>query len=240
MAECKPPLVLFMDNLQWVDKGTQDIIRELALSQKAHGLFLIGAYRTEEVITPAEDETNADQEGFLAWLSQRCRANPEEQVTLPPLAYEDVKQLISDVLYEKSARIQLLARSVYDQTGGNPGLVHVLLEGWLKENRLSFDERRRQWVWDSEITRQRSRSEEHLRLLEKGFSQLEEDRKDFLAMAAAIGPVFQLTLLAEVCCISVDRVIRNLQEAEAEGFIYREDEAEQEDGQDSIYIYVCP
>ncbi|WP_340013057.1 LuxR C-terminal-related transcriptional regulator [Paenibacillus sp. FSL K6-1318] len=235
MAECKPPLVLFMDNLQWVDNGTQEIIRELALTQKAHGLFLIGAYRTEEMITSAEDEPNTDQEEFLAWLSQRCLANPQEQVTLPQLAYEDVRQLISDVLYEKSARIQLLARSVYDQTGGNPGSVRLLLEGWLAENRLCFDEKRRQWVWDSEITRQRSRSEEHLRLLETDFSILEEDRKEFLAMAATIGPVFPLTLLAEVCGITVDRVFRNLQEAEAEGFIYRVDEAGQEHGQDLTY-----
>ncbi|WP_128101973.1 helix-turn-helix transcriptional regulator [Paenibacillus sp. DCT19] len=237
MAECKPPLVLFMDNLQWVDNGTQDVIRELALSQKAYGLFLIGAYRTEEVITSTEDETKADQEGFLVWLSQRCRANPDEQVTLSPLAYEDVRQLISDALYEKSARIQLLARSVYDQTGGYPGSVRLLLEGWLKENRLNFDEKRRKWVWDSEITRQLSRSEEHLRLLEMSFSNLKEDRKEFLAMAAAIGPVFQLTLLAEVCGISMDRVFRILQEAEAEGFIYREDEAGQEDGRHTTYVF---
>lgn len=237
MAECKPPLVLFMDNLQWVDNGTQDVIRELALSQKAHGLFLIGAYRTEEVITSAGDEANAEQEELLAWLTYRCGVNPEEQVTLQPLAYEDVRQLISETLYEKSARIQLLARSVYDQTGGNPGSVRLLLEGWLKENRLSFDERRRQWIWDSEITRQLNSSEEHLRLLEMDFSNLQKDRKEFLAMAAAIGPVFQLTLLADVCGISVDGVFRWLQEAEAEGLIYREDEVEQEDGQDSIYVF---
>lgn len=237
MAECKPPLVLFMDNLQWVDNGTQEVIRELALSQKAHGLFLIGAYRTEELITSTGDVANFNQEDLLAWLTHRCRANPEEQVTLPPLAYEDVRQLISDALYEKSGRIQLLARSVHDQTGGNPGSVRLLLEGWIKENRLRFDERRRQWVWDSEITRQLSRSKEHLRLLEVGFSKLKEDRKEFLAMAAAIGPVFQLTLLAEVCGISVDMVFLNLQEAEAEGFIYREDEAEQEDEQDLIYVF---
>ncbi|MFB8374645.1 AAA family ATPase [Paenibacillus taichungensis] len=237
MAECKPPFVLFMDNLQWVDNGTQEVIRELALSQKAHGLFLIGAYRTEEVNTSAGDEANSEQEEFLAWLTYRCRENPDEQVTLPPLAYEDVRQLISDALYEKSARIQLLARSVYVQTGGHPGSVRLLLEGWLKENRLSFDERRRKWIWDSEITRQLSRSKEHLRLLETGFSKLEEDRKEFLAMAAAIGPVFQLTLLAEVCGRSVDRVFRNLQEAEVEGFIYREDEVGQEDGRDSTYVF---
>ncbi|KQY94441.1 hypothetical protein ASD24_02445 [Paenibacillus sp. Root52] len=237
MAECMPPLVLFVDNLQWVDNGTQKVIRELVLTQKTYGLFLIGAYRTEEPMSSFGEEANTEQIELLAWLTHRCLANPEEQVTLPPLAYEDVRQLISDALYEKSGRIQLLARSVYDQTGGNPGSVRLLLEGWLKEDRLSFDERRRQWVWDSEITRQLSRSEEHLHRLEMGFSKLPGDRKEFLAMAAAIGPVFHITLLSEVCGISVDRVFRNLQEDEAEGYIYREDETELEDEQDPIYVF---
>ncbi|WP_145407641.1 LuxR C-terminal-related transcriptional regulator [Paenibacillus xylanexedens] len=237
MAECKPPLVLFVDNLQWVDNGTQKVIRELVLTQKFHGLFLIGAYRTEEEVTSTGEEGNVEQEELLAWLTYRCCANPEEQVTLPPLAYEDVRRLVSDALYDQSARIQLLTRSVYDRTGGNPGSVRLLLEEWLKENRLYFDERRHQWVWDSEITRQLSRSEEHLRMLEMSFSGLTEDRKEFLAMAAAIGPIFQLTLLAEACGRSVDSAFHILQEAEAEGYIYREDKTELVDEQDLIYVF---
>ncbi|KOY14282.1 LuxR C-terminal-related transcriptional regulator [Paenibacillus xylanivorans] len=238
MAECKPPFVLFMDNLQWVDHGTQMVIRELVSARKVHGLFLIGAFRTEEAVTSAQDEMNFNQEALLAWLTERCQANPEEQVALQPLFYEDVRQLVADNLHEGTARIQLLARSVYDQTGGNPGSIRLLLEGWLKENRLRFDEKRRQWVWDSEVIRQLSRSEAHLRLLEIGFSKLQEDRKEFLATAAAMGPTFQLSILAEVCSIPMDTALRWLQEAEAEGIIYREDEAEQEDGQDSIYVFV--
>lgn len=238
MAECKPPLVLFMDNLQWVDCGTQTVIRTLALAQKAHGLFLIGAVRAEEVLTSVRDEPNFKQETLLTWLFERCRVNPEEQVALPPLVYEDVRQLLSDALHEKSARIHPLARSVYDQTGGNPGSIRLLLKDWLQEHRLSFDEKRRQWVWDSEIIRLLSSSEGHIRLLETGFSKLKEDRKEFLAVAATIGPTFQLSLLAEVCTIPMDIAFHWLQESEAEGFIYRQDEAKQEDISESIYVFV--
>jgi len=238
MAECKPPLVLFVDNLQWSDNGTQTVIRALALARKAQGLLLIGACRTEEAVTSAWNEMNANQLTAVTWLTERCRTNPEEQVVLPPLAYDDVRQLISDALHESTARIQLLVRSVYDQTSGNPGSIRLLLERWLKEKRLGFDEKRRQWVWDPGVIRQLSRPEVHLHLLEMGFTRLQEDRKELLAMAAAIGPVFRLSLLAEACGITMDAAFLWLQESEAEGIIYLQDEAGQEVGQDSIYLFV--
>lgn len=240
MAECSmTPLVVVVDNLQWADNGTLTVIHALTLTEKAQGgLLLIGAYRTGEDNNDSPEGMDSNQVAEMTWVAQRCRANPGEKVALTPLTYEDVKQLVSDALHESSARIRLLARSIYDQTGGNPRSIRLLLEGWLKERRLSFDENRRQWVWDSEVIRQISRSDANLRLLEMSLSELEGDQKEFLAMAAAIGPFFHLSLLAEACGVTTEAAYRSLQEAEAEGIIYREDEAGQDNGQDSIYLFV--
>lgn len=237
MAECSPPLVLYIDNLEWADPGTHTVIRSLVL-ERVPGLFLIGACRTEEGGASGFVEPDPDQAPGASWLPERWARNPEEQVALLPLTYEDVSQYVSDALHEKSARIRLLARSVYDQTGGNPRAVRLLLENWLQEKRLGFDEKRRKWSWDPELTRQIGGLKANLRLMETSFNRLPDDMKELLVMAAAIGPVFRLSILAEACDMSPDAASDKLQEVEVEGLICREDEAEHGDGQDRFYLFV--
>lgn len=237
MAECKPPLVLFIDNLERIDPGTHAVIRSLVLERAVPGLFLIGAYRTEGAVTSTLVEPNQNQAGVASWIGERRCTNPEEQVALLPLTYEDVIQYVSYALHEESARIRLLARSIYDQTGGNPKAVRLLLESWLQEKRLGFDEKRRQWSWDPEVIRQMGDLEANIRLKEASINRLSDDKKELLIMAAAIGPVFRLSILAEVCDMEPAAVFHKLQEAEAEGLIYREDHAEEGDEQDSFYLF---
>jgi len=238
LAECKPPLVLFVDNLEEADPGTHAVIRSLVLKPEVPGLFLIGACRTEEGGISSLVEPIPNQAPAASWLAERWSMNPEEHILLQPLLYEDVSQYVSDSLHEKSARIRLLARPVYDQTGGNPRAIRLLLEHWQQEKRISFDERRRQWTWDPEVTRQAGGLEANTRAMEASFDRLPDNKKELLAMAAAIGPVFYPSILAEAFDILPDVVIHRLQEAEKEGLIYYEDHSEQGDGQGRIYLFM--
>lgn len=239
MADCKPPLVLYIDNLEWADHGTHTVIRSL-VKHTVPGLFLIGACRTEGEDSFTLEQSKPNQFQEVSWLAERWRMNPEEQVALLPLTYEDVSQYVSDAVHEDFARICLLARSVYDQTGGNPRAIRLLLERWLHEKRLRFDEKRRQWSWDPEVIRQMDNSVANLCLMEANFTRIPDAKKELLAMAAAIGPAFHLSIFAEACEMAPDAALNSLQETEAEGIIYHEDEDEAEhgDGQDRIYLFV--
>jgi len=237
MVECKPPLVLFIDNLEWADECTHAVIRSLAREEPVGGLLLIGVCRTDREGTSALGGGNPDQVSEIRWLAERRYANPEEYAVLQPMAYEDVKLYVSDVLHEDSARIRLLARSVYDQTGGNPRAIRLLLEGWLQEKRIGFNEKRRQWAWEPEVVRQMSVSEANLHLMEEEFSKLPLDRKELLGMAAAIGSAFCLSILSDAFGLATDAALRGLQEAEEAGMIYREDEAERGNGEESLYLF---
>lgn len=238
MAECKPPLVLYVDNLEWADPGTQAVIRSLICVRAVPGLLLIGACQTQGESASGLIATNSNQALPASWLTERWRTNPEEQVVLHPWTYEDVGQYVSDALHEKSARIRLLARSVYDQTGGNPGAIRLLLDHWLQERRLVFDEKRRRWSWDPEVIWQIGNQEANILRMETSLNRLADDTRELLVMAAVIGPVFRLSILVEACDIAPDAAYHKLQEAELAGLIYREDEAAQGEGQDRVYLFV--
>ena len=85
------PLVLFLDDLQWLDAATLDLIRHLVTEPDARHLLLIGAYRENEV-------------GLGHPLSQMLAAIRKtsaavHEIVLGPLSIENVDQLVQDALH---------------------------------------------------------------------------------------------------------------------------------------------
>lgn len=217
LAENMPPLVLFIDDLECADEHTQEVIKALALRNRASRLLLIGAFRTEG--WNGDHTVRSDEVPAALWTVADRLVVPVEQVNLEPLCFEEVRRYVSEVLHEESPRLRLLASSLFYQTGGNPGMIAHLLKGWLQEKKLSFDERRRQWSWDSEVIGQLSDSELNRGLMESDFASLTDEVKGLLAMAAVIGRSFSLCLLAEACDRSSEAVDLMLRDVEAGGLI---------------------
>lgn len=236
-ADIKPPLLLFMDSLQWADEGTHAVIRKLAYEETIPGLILIGAWRMEEL----NCDLNRDALTLFtepSWIIKRLRVHPEEHVTLLPLQYEDVRQYVSDTMVEDSARIRILSRLVYDQANGNPRSIQLLLKSWLREKKLNFDEKRREWTWDIEIIGNMGSMEANRTFMEASFADLSSETKLLLSMASVIGTVFRLPLLAEACDYKSQLAFHLLREAEAAGIICREDDAEPENGYEGLYLFL--
>src|SRR5246127_2795156 len=109
-ARAEHPLALFLDDLQWVDAATLDLLEDLITQPDLQHLLLIGAYRDDEV-TPAHP------------LMQRLTAIRQaggrvRAVVLKPLGLDEVNRIVSETLHCGSAR--RLARLVHGETFGNP------------------------------------------------------------------------------------------------------------------------
>src|SRR5580658_8522577 len=111
-ARPEHPLALFLDDLQWLDVATLDLIENLLTEPDVHHLMLIGAYRNNEV-SPTHP------------LMQKLEAirqsgAPVHEVILTPLAGEDLTQLVGDCLHCELKQAAPLAQLLEDKTGGNP------------------------------------------------------------------------------------------------------------------------
>jgi|GEM_PF-986553 len=225
LAAVKPPLVLFIDDLEQADQDTHEALRLLSMEAGTSGLLLIGAWRTE---------TGQAGDGLLPggafdalhtrWLYERWQAHPSERVLLLPLSDEELRSALADAMSEPVARLSLLSQAIHEQTAGNPRDAHTLLESWIQAKRLTFDDRRHRWVWDQELTESVNGSESYRRQVEESLAKVAAETKELLIAAAAVGSTFQPAFLAQVCGLPPERAASMLREAEEQGLICAEGE----------------
>jgi len=111
-ARHEHPLALFLDDLQWLDAATLDLIADLLTRSDVRHLMLIGAYRDNEV-----DPTHPLMRKLEAIHAAGAMV---QNIVLEPLSRENLAQLIADSVHCEPQRVASLAELVYRKTAGNP------------------------------------------------------------------------------------------------------------------------
>lgn len=141
-ARPEHPLVLFLDDLQWLDAATLDVLEHLLLRSNLRHLLLVGAYRDNEVDAghPLAHKLEAMKNAGAAL----------DEIRLAPLTRGHLARLLADTMRCEPAHAAPLAQLVHTKTGGNPFFVSQFLYALSEEKLLSFDHRAARWSWDIE------------------------------------------------------------------------------------------
>jgi predicted ATPase len=139
-ARSEHPLALFLDDLQWLDAATLDLLEDLLSRSDLRNLFLIGAYRDNEVTAAHPLMRKLD--------AIKSAGGKVEEIALGPLTREHLGQLIADALRCESERSAPLAELVHDKTGGNPFFAIQFISSLADERMLTFDHDAAHWSWD--------------------------------------------------------------------------------------------
>ncbi|HSY21808.1 MAG TPA: AAA family ATPase [Polyangiaceae bacterium] len=133
------PLVLFLDDLQWLDPATLDFLEDLAAGDAQH-LFFIGAYRTNEV-NPSHP---------LSAVLHKIRGKHVRlhEIALGPLPLDDLTGLLADTLHREPETLRPLAALLHAKTGGNPLFALRFIRALADERLLAFDGGAGGWRWD--------------------------------------------------------------------------------------------
>src|SRR4029450_13517205 len=110
-ARPNQPLALFLDDLQWLDSATLDLLEDLLRPDLEH-LMLIGAYRDNEVAAAHPLMTKLD--------AIKAAGGKVVEIALSPLARRHLGELVADALRCELERAAPLAKLVHVKTGGNP------------------------------------------------------------------------------------------------------------------------
>lgn len=205
------PLVVFLDDLQWVDPASLKLISAVVSDLDNQDLFLIGTYRDNEV--------GATHPLTLAVERMEKAGIAVRRLHLRPLGLSHVTELVSDALRVHGDRARALAELLLDKTGGNPFFLIQFLRSLHVEGLLVFHREQRQWRWDVDEIRSKDRTDNVIDLMVRSLRRLGDQTQNVLGVAACVGNQFSLPVLQRVAQLAGKPVIEELWPAIRQGFV---------------------
>ncbi|HTR05557.1 MAG TPA: serine/threonine-protein kinase PknK, partial [Paraburkholderia sp.] len=191
-------LALFLDDLQWIDVATLDLLEDLLTRSDLRHLMLIGAYRDNEV-SPAHP--------LMRKLDViRAAGGKVGQITLVPLGREHLGHLLADTLRCKPEDVAPLARLVHEKTAGNPFFATQFMTSLADEGLLAFEHDAGRWSWDLDRMDAKGYTENVVDLMIGKLARLPGETQEALRQLACLGNLAQITTLALVLGTSRERV----------------------------------
>ncbi len=211
LASADHPLVIFLDDLQWADLSTLELVGPLLTAPELKYLLLIGAYRENEVdaLHPLT---------FTLKTLERAGAQIEE-LRLGPLELPHLKDFLLDTLHGNEADILQLARLVQQKTDGNPFFAIQFLKTLHQEQLLSFDYAAGRWRFKLEAIHNAGMTNNVIDLMVRKIQRLPNETREALKLAACIGNQFELDLLALISQRPVHAIASDLDLAVKEGLL---------------------
>ncbi|WP_205127616.1 AAA family ATPase [Okeania hirsuta] len=207
------PLVIFIDDLQWADLPSLNLIEQLIVDPDNQYFLLIGAYRDNEVNSthPLVNTLEKIQTAQVA----------VSEITLEPLKIHHINQLTAETLNCSTEITKPLAELVAKKTGGNPFFITQLLNYLYQESFLAFKPAQSPsyWQWDIEEIESVSITDNVVELMVNKIEKLDEKTQQVLKLAACIGNNFNLEILAIVNNKSQTVTAKEIQSALDESLI---------------------
>jgi PAS domain S-box-containing protein len=214
-ARPEHPLVLFLDDLQWLDAATLDLIEDLLTQADVKHLLLIGAYRDNEV--------NVSHPLMRKLEAIRGAGALVRQIALSPLAQKDLEALIADALHCSPNQVEPLARLVHEKTGGNPFFAIQFILALDEEDLLAFDHGTGRWSWELTRLRAKGYTDNVVDLMVGKLNRLPVETQKTLKEFACLGNSAEIKTLSIVHGTSEEDVQSDLWEALRLEFVVRLD-----------------
>jgi predicted ATPase/signal transduction histidine kinase len=208
------PLVIFLDDLQWADTASLNLIQLLAIDRETRYFLQIGAYRDNEV-SPAHP--------LMLTLAEIQKSGAAvNTITLTPLNISDLNRLLADTLVCDRKIATQLTELVHQKTQGNPFFVTQFLKYLHEEELIYFNFDCGYWQCDISEIKLLAISDDVVEFLADRLKKLPQSTQQILQIAACIGNRFDLITLAVVCEQSQVAVAANLWKALQEELIIPE------------------
>src|SRR5262249_35882922 len=207
-ARPEHPLALFLDDLQWLDAASLDLLEDLATHSDVKYLLLVGAYRDNEV--------NSAHPLMRKLEAIRQAGAIVQEIILLPLSCEDLERLVADSLQcepgdgptssRPAERVNALAQLIHEKTGGNPFFAIQFISALADEALLTFDHGCGSWSWDLCSIRAKGYTDNVVDLMVGKLNRLPLQTQKGLQELACLGSSAKITALSIVHETSEDEL----------------------------------
>ena len=200
-ATADHPLAIFLDDLQWSDSATLNLVESLVTSSEVGYLYLIAGYRSNEV---------SDGHPMALALAAIRKSRSVAELNLLPLTRETVPLIVAGAVHRDVEAVRELSASIFQKTQGNPFFVHELLRKLYLERCIEISPSAGGWVWDIERIAAVEISPNVADFMVARLKLLPVESQEVLQIAACIGSQFDVRTLARVMDIPFLAAVRAL------------------------------
>lgn len=190
LASKEFPLTIFIDDLQWADLPSLNLLDTILSNQDIRYLLIIGAYRNNEVTVGHRLEQ--------ALSLMQTKGISINTISLLPLTLQVVTEIIADTLHTTLNEVVPLAHLCYEKTQGNPFFLDQFLLTLYQEKLIFANVQTGQWNWNLEEIKNKNVTDNVLELMIEKIKKFNSDTQELLELAACIGNTFDLQTLAIV------------------------------------------
>jgi len=191
LAGAGHPLLLAIDNMQWINRQMLQLFTTLiSMPGLSHIVFVL-AYRDDDSHPPK----------LLQESLSHCERLRLEicDLKVNNLSVHSIQELIGDSIgISSTSHLSPLAEAILKKTSGNPLFVTQFLRTIHEEKLLRFDELLRKWVWDLDKILQKPSTDNVIEFMINETEKLSAKQKKLLQIASCIGLEFELATLIEV------------------------------------------
>ncbi|OHD15264.1 MAG: hypothetical protein A2Y34_06000 [Spirochaetes bacterium GWC1_27_15] len=211
LARKEHPLVVFFDDMQWADIGTLNLLKQILSDKEIGYLFIIGAYRDNEV--------NLSHPLITTIKEIEKTVTIFTNIKLQPLDFDNINSLVSDSFFTKKETTRELTEIIIRKTGGNPFFIDKFLVNLYEKKLIDFDFEEG-WIWNIDKIKEFEITENVVELMIEKITNLKPETIITLKLASCIGNVFDLKTLSIVNGKSLRENAVDLWEALEEGLIF--------------------
>lgn len=189
VATQERPLILFLDDLQWIDSASLSLLENITNNEAVKYLMFIGAFRDNEI-----NEHHMLTKTLTAILDKSVEEGKRVvySMNLHNLSKEDIQQMIADSLKESIENVKDIADIIYQKTLGNALFARELLRQLYENNLIRYNTYRYRWEWDKAKLAAINITDNVVDLVVNKIKTLPESTREILKIASCIGRVFDV------------------------------------------------
>ena len=199
------PMIMFLDDLQWADIASLELLEYLVNDEKIKHFLLICAFRDDEIQTHQYSNT------FFQNLNNS--SVDVSNLTVKALECDHINQMICDCLDCDNIQADGLAELVLQKTLGNAFFVGRFLTSLYDEKLLIWHPENRRWSWDVEQIHSRNVTNNVVELMTSRIHRFGSNTKKMMQLAAMLGNQFDSNLLSIISDKNKIEVLNAIQPA---------------------------
>lgn len=211
MANTSSPLVIILDDLQWADTGTINLVKKIINEKYIPGLLFIVSFRNKE------EQYSETFLGLIEYLDSTIHV---EQLELSNLNKMDIAAFLKDTIGENTNQFHSLVEFIFITTHGNPFFIKELLRELYSNKALIFDFNTERWHFDNRVIQSLSMGENVLDFMKIKIKSFSKEAILVLKIAACEGLVFNKDAVLLISKLPENEFDSAIKEASISSIIY--------------------